>query len=532
MSPLLVLLVLIAPLSLVMAGLHGLSEPGIRPRRVLLSSRVATLFSLAAAILAAVSVAVFGPATSALIGFGDIGLSVRLDALSVTLFALVSLVGAVVVGFSRNYLDGDPRQGAFIGGLCLTLAAVGLLVLSGNLVVLVVAWIATGLALQRLLLFRGERPGARVAARKKAIVSRAGEACLIAAAALLAAAFGTTDIAAIAAAAAAGPSDLPSWTPAAALLIALAALLKSAQFPTHGWLVEVMETPTPVSALLHAGIINAGGFLIVRFADVMLLSSGSMLLLAVLGGFTALFGSMVMLTQSSVKVSLAWSTVAQMGFMLMQCGLGAFSAAVLHLVAHSLYKAHAFLAAGGAVEVGRLVGASKGLPRVGMGGAVVGMLVALVIFVGVGTAMGVSVDTKPAIVALGAILVMGLSLLLVRGMGGQTRGLLIGRAIIAVFGLSALYFALQIGASSVLADVLPAPVAPDGLDIAVMVLAVVSFGALTLLQLPVKVAAEDASWRAAAHVTITNGFYVNAVFNRLVGAFTRTPSPSTATSKS
>jgi NAD(P)H-quinone oxidoreductase subunit 5 len=107
-----------------------------------------------------------------------------------------------------------------------------------------------------------------------------------------------------------------------------------------------METPTPVSALLHAGVINAGGFLLIRFADVMLLSPGVLAVLVMLGGFTALFGGLVMLTQSAVKTSLAWSTVAQMGFMILQCGLALFPLALLHIVAHSLYKAHAFLASG------------------------------------------------------------------------------------------------------------------------------------------------------------------------------------------
>jgi hypothetical protein len=134
-------------------------------------------------------------------------------------------------------------------------------------------------------------------------------------------------------------------------LLALAAMLKSAQFPTHGWLTEVMETPTPVSALLHAGVINAGGFLLIRFADVMLLAPGVLAVLVMIGGFTALFGGLVMLTQSAVKTSLAWSTVAQMGFMILQCGLALFPLALLHIVAHSLYKAHAFLASGQARSI-------------------------------------------------------------------------------------------------------------------------------------------------------------------------------------
>ena len=150
-----------------------------------------------------------------------------------------------------------------------------------------------------------------------------------------------------------GASAVPGALQAAAGLLVTAALLKSAQFPAHGWLIEVMETPTPVSALLHAGVINAGGFLILRFSGVISLSTPSLETMALVGGFTALFGSVVMLTQTSVKVSLAYSTIAQMGFMMLQCGLGAFPAALVHIVAHSLYKAHAFLTSGSVIDIAR-----------------------------------------------------------------------------------------------------------------------------------------------------------------------------------
>src|SRR5690606_19361807 len=136
-----------------------------------------------------------------------------------------------------------------------------------------------------------------------------GAAALILAALLVWVNFGTTDIAAINALAPSGHGT--SAAIVAAALLALAAVLKSAQFPTHGWLTEVMEAPTPVSALLHAGVINAGGFLLIRFADLILAAPGVLAVLAIVGGFTALFGALVMLTQPAVKTSLAWSTVAQ-----------------------------------------------------------------------------------------------------------------------------------------------------------------------------------------------------------------------------
>ena len=110
-----------------------------------------------------------------------------------------------------------------------------------------------------------------------------------------------------------------------------------------------METPTPVSALMHAGIVNAGGYLIIRTSPLVSQSPAALGMLAIIGAVTACFAAVIMLTQTSVKRALAYSTIAQMGFMMLQCGLGAFSAAMLHILAHSLYKAHAFLGSGGVI---------------------------------------------------------------------------------------------------------------------------------------------------------------------------------------
>lgn len=497
-------------------------EPGLRPRRVLLAARLATLGSLALALAAGIAVALYGPMTSPLIGLGEIGLSIRLDALSVIMFGLVSFVGVIVVQYSRNYLDGDGRQGAFMGGLCLTLSAVSLLVLSGNLVQLVLAWIATSVALHQLLVFYAERQGAVIAARKKFITARISDACLIGAALLLASSFGTADIAAILdqAGAMAANGATPPALVVAALLIAVAALLKSAQFPTHGWLTEVMETPTPVSALLHAGIINAGGFLVVRFADVMLLSASSMHLLAMVGGFTALFGAVVMLTQTSVKVSLAWSTVAQMGFMLLQCGLGAFSLAVLHIVAHSLYKAHAFLSSGSVVEIARASWVPSARAKPDRTRILASFVVALGLYVGVGALLGVTPIDQPAILALGAILVMGLTLLMAQSTVGKPNAYVIGRTLAAAGAVSLVYFGLQAGAEWLLYPAVPVTPVPGPVGIAIIVLAVTSFALVTVLQLLVPSWTGSPRWQTA-YVHVANGFYANAVFNRLAGALQR-----------
>jgi NAD(P)H-quinone oxidoreductase subunit 5 len=513
---------LLAPAALVLAGLVAWRQPGARPRQVLLASRIATWVALLAAVAAGAIVLLYGPMTSPLLGVEGLGFSVRLDALSAVMFALVGVMGVVVVQFSRNYLDGDARHGAFLGGLCLTLAAVSLLVLAGNLLHLVVAWVATAAALQRLLLFYRERPGAAVGARKKWIVSRLGEACLAVAAIALVRAFGTGDIAAIAAAARAAmeTGGAPAGVGVAAVALAAAALLKSAQFPTHGWLPEVMETPTPVSALLHAGIINAGTFVVVRFADVMLLVPPAMYLLLVVGCFTALFASAVMVTQPAVKVTLAYSSVAHMGFMLLLCGMGAYSAAILHLVAHSFYKAHAFLSSGSAVEVIRASWVPKYDGRFRPGWIVASYGAALLTLAGVATLLGVSLLQKPAAVAVGALFVIGTAHLVAQATVGRPSAMVAVHVWLACAATALAFVGLEKATEAILAGVLPASAFPGPVMLGLMAAAVLAFGAVSLLQLLVPARGGLPAWRAA-YVHASNGFYVNAMFDRMIGALRR-----------
>lgn len=272
------------------------------------------------------------------------------DQLSALVLVLISFLLFMVLRFSYNYMKGDPHQGRFTQWLCLTGSAVLFIVLSGNLILLSLAWISSSLALHQLLEFYPERPGALLAARKKFIISRIGDACMIGAIFLVYHQFHTWNFKAL--------FDqgeillrenrqgfIRDLNPTALLLVA-GAMLKSAQFPFHSWLPDTMETPTPVSALMHAGIINAGGFLIIRMGSLVEVSHPAMATLAFFGAITALLGSLVMLTHSSIKRTLAFSTIAQMGFMMLECGLGAFSLALLHLVSHSLYKAYAFLSSG------------------------------------------------------------------------------------------------------------------------------------------------------------------------------------------
>lgn len=270
---------------------------------------------------------------------------VAADPIGAVMANLVALLGWIIVRFSEPYLDGEPEQDRYVTAFLLTLASVATLIITSHLVLLVAAWTASSLGLHRLLTFHRARASAQIVAHKKFLASRMAEICLLGALILIGRSAGTLDMFEIAAyvhQAAAVPPGLQ----VAAVLIALAAILKSAQLPIHGWLIQVMEAPTPVSALLHAGVVNIGGFVLIRLAALMAAAPAARAVLVVVGSLTAVLAGLVMMTRISIKVRLAWSTCAQMGFMLMECGLGLYELAMLHLVAHSLYKAHAFLTAG------------------------------------------------------------------------------------------------------------------------------------------------------------------------------------------
>lgn len=516
------LLPFLPPLLLALAAIPAFRGPGFRPRQALRIAEVASLATVAAALGSVLLLIDGGAATGPALGFGGWSLAPRLDAVSATMLLLVSGIGWVVLRYSATYLDGEARQGWFTGWMALTLACVMLLVTAGTLVQLVLAWVATSLALHKLLLFYPERVAAQRAARKKWVTARAGDAALLAAAVLLAWGFGTGDIAAILAAAKEGAAPVQAvW---AAGLLALAALLKSAQFPTHGWLTEVMETPTPVSALLHAGVINAGGFLLIRFADVMLLAPGVLALLVMVGGFTAILGGLVMLTQPAVKTSLAWSTVAQMGFMILQCGLALWPLALLHIVAHSLYKAHAFLSSGGAVE--QVASIRRPGPVAVPNARAVGkaFLAALAIYAAVGLLFGVS-DKSPQAVALGAILIFGVAYLIAQGLADAAPAALTRRTALASVAAALAYFALQRGAEWLTAGVLPATPAPGALEWALMVLAVFTFGLVAWAQATFSIWSGHPA-AAGLRVHLSNGLYANAVMDRLLGNHRLTTTPA------
>ncbi len=430
-----------------------------------------------------------------------------LDRLTSVLLVLSTFLFGIVCHYSKRYMAGDPGQSRFTLWLCLTGACVFVLVLSQNLMLFALAWCGTSLSLHQLLRFYRDRPGAILAARKKFLISRLGDSALVAALVLTHAEFGTWDFQKIFVAVErlrlAGPEHLPTAVSWIAGLLVFAALLKSAQFPFHSWLPDTMETPTPVSALMHAGIINAGGILVIRLSPLISLSSAALLILCVVGSFTALFASTVMLTQASVKRGLAFSTVGQMGFMLLECGLGAFHLALLHLVAHSLYKAHAFLSSGSVVLEKPVVEQRSLSPAT----VVVGLLSAAGISVIAAAGFRVSLLDEPA---LPGIFTLALAQMLWAfwSAGPGIWQVLLGGALGVSF--SAAYLAL-----GHVAEMAVTPLKNSASWVGLPILAIFVLVAVAQTQLPRLV---RTSFGRHLYVHARNGFYFNTLANRVTTA--------------
>ena len=473
-------LILFGPVLLLAVASLALFRPGCRPGALPRLAEGAALGVLALAVAGVGQLFVYGPVTVGL-GSGAGVIAFRLDAVSGTMALLVAFVGWVVMRYSRTYIDGEAREGAFHGLMLATLAAVLTLVQAGSLAVLVLAFAAIGLGLRQLLLFYPERAEARRAAAKFTFVWGAGDAVLV-----------------------------------------LAAALKTATFPLHGWLTEVMEAPTPVSALLHAGIINGGGFLLIRTSDLMQASPGAMAALVMLGGLTALFGAAVMLTQSAVKTALAWSTVAQMGFMLLQCGMGLWALALLHIVAHSLYKAHAFLASGGAVRAVAEVHRPGPVAVPGIGAVARAFVLALILYAVVAAGFSLIAGPKSAqALALGAILIFGVAYLVAQGLADTAPLALTQRTAAASLAAAVAYFGFQVIAGALWGPHLPAPPAPGPLEWALIVLALMSFGLVAVAQALFPHWAHHPA-AAGLRVHLANGLYLNAILDRAIGGFRTT----------
>ncbi|MFM8600320.1 MAG: proton-conducting transporter membrane subunit [Mycobacterium sp.] len=269
------------------------------------------------------------------------------DRLGVVLLMLVFGVSAIAQSFAVRYLAGDTRAAWFAAGAGLLTAASAGLATAATLVGLALCWTLAGAALCLLLATYRQLPAARDGVRRTAAAFLVGDLALWTAVVLATTTWGPVKLAAMSPDQFSGP-----LVPVVGILVVLAALSRSAQIPFHRWLPATLAAPTPVSALLHAGVVNAGGILLIRLAP-MAADDLARLLIVLAGVATMIYGATIMLVKPDIKGALVHSTTAQMGFMILTCGLGLWIATVVHLVAHGFYKATLFLASGSAIAQGR-----------------------------------------------------------------------------------------------------------------------------------------------------------------------------------
>ncbi|MFJ9148316.1 NADH-quinone oxidoreductase subunit L [Streptomyces sp. NPDC102270] len=276
----------------------------------------------------------------------------RLDQLSMTFVLLITGVGSLIHLYSIGYMEHDERRRRFFGYLNLFLAAMLLLVLADNYLLLYVGWEGVGLASYLLIGFWQHKPSAATAAKKAFLVNRVGDMGLSIAIMLMFTTFGTFAFGPVL-----GSHEKPGLVEGAseatltgiALMLLLAACGKSAQVPLQSWLGDAMEGPTPVSALIHAAtMVTAGVYLIVRSANIFNLAPDAQLVVTVVGAVTLLFGAIVGCAKDDIKKALAGSTMSQIGYMVLAAGLGpiGYVFAIMHLVTHGFFKAGLFLGAG------------------------------------------------------------------------------------------------------------------------------------------------------------------------------------------
>ncbi|MER7661131.1 NADH-quinone oxidoreductase subunit L [Streptomyces sp. NPDC096193] len=270
----------------------------------------------------------------------------QLDQLSMTFVLLITGVGTLIHIYSIGYMEHDERRRRFFGYLNLFLAAMLLLVLADNYLLLYVGWEGVGLASYLLIGFWQHKPSAATAAKKAFLVNRVGDMGLSIAIMLMFTTFGTFAFGPVLEAT--GETSEGKLT-AIGLLLLLAACGKSAQVPLQSWLGDAMEGPTPVSALIHAAtMVTAGVYLIVRSGAIFNAAPDAQLAVVIVGAVTLLFGAIVGCAKDDIKKALAGSTMSQIGYMILAAGLGpiGYAFAIMHLVTHGFFKAGLFLGAG------------------------------------------------------------------------------------------------------------------------------------------------------------------------------------------
>ena len=266
--------------------------------------------------------------------------------LSIVITGLTLLVGTSIAIYCMRYMRSDERRTLFFATLIALVLSVLLFVLADNVIIFSIGWLSSGLLLASLIGHAKEWKEADMAARRSRKAFLIGDAAVLGALAMLCWNAGTWQLSA---AVSALSGITTPFLNIIALLLLIGAAARCALPPFSGWLLSSMTAPTPVSALMHAGLVNAGGFLLLRFAPVLEAAPSVRYIVVATGFFAALWGIGVMMVKPDIKRSLAGSTVSQMGFMIMSCGLGAYAVALWHIVAHGLFKAWLFLDAGSSI---------------------------------------------------------------------------------------------------------------------------------------------------------------------------------------
>jgi NADH-quinone oxidoreductase subunit L len=285
------------------------------------------------------------------------------DPLSAVMILVVTGVGLLIHIYSIGYMHGDAGFQRYFAYLNLFICAMLLLVLGDNFLLLFLGWEGVGLCSYLLIGFWFTRQAAAEAGKKAFIVNRIGDFGFTIGIFLIFATFGSVRFAEVFGRAAQALEPGGAVATAIALLLFLGATGKSAQIPLYVWLPDAMEGPTPVSALIHAAtMVTAGVYMIARCAALYLLAPGALLVVAIIGALTALFAASMALVQNDIKRVLAYSTISQLGYMFLACGVGAFTAAIFHLVTHACFKALLFLGAGSVIHA---LGGEQDIRRMG-----------------------------------------------------------------------------------------------------------------------------------------------------------------------
>lgn len=476
--------------------------------------RVAAFLSLVPIGIFSFLLALDGTIESEFVGINGIGLSFRVDPLNLVMYGMVSIIALVVWKFSKNYLDGDAKHHLFLARFSMIVGSVQLLVISGNLLLFFLFWVLTSLGLQRLLVLYDNRSKAIRSARLKFIVARAADLTLLLSFIMLYNNFGTGNIGSILE----QSKDFVSSSfsiKVIAILLAVTAILKSVQFPFHSWILGVLESPTPVSALLHAGLLNAGPFLIIRFSPVMSEATYASVVLLIIGSISALYGSLVYTTQNSVKTGLVYSSIGHMGFSLMMCGMGAYSAAALHFISHSFYKAYSFLNSGSAIEQLKAVNADRFKRSGNPIKLILAFGVASLLFVLLQSLTAELLFLSKQLICVGYFIFIGIVGLYINALDSSNSI----RTIIELVLFSALvllsFYGFEDLISSLLKDQLPAlTVIPK--EIELTTIGILSLFLIVLLMKVILILpAKDGKWQAL-RIHIRNGLYLEQLTYRLL----------------